>query len=156
MKEKWDDVKSKKSNKIQKERPVQSNKIAATAKTVSEMAIHEFDEAHEKYVHNMTSEEAQRELLDIFILSVMLNDKLLKLSNARIVEDGGAPGKYIGGKEIIQKLSTPEYVASINQILENNPLLLQEKSASLSEVLGRSIVLNGQYVPIETTSIEKN
>ena len=56
----------------------------------------------------------------------------------------------------IQKLSTPEYVASINQILENNPLLLQEKSASLSEVLGRSIVLNGQYVPIETTSLEKN
>ncbi|WML33413.1 hypothetical protein [Clostridium sp. OS1-26] len=156
IREKWDDVKSKKKfKKTRKVRPVQSSEIAATSKTVSGMVSQELDEAYEKYAHDMTSEEAQRELMDIFILSVMLTAKIRKLSNARIIKNGGAHGEYIEGQEIIQKLSAPEYVASINQILENNPLLLEEKSATLSEILGRSIVLNGQYVPIESTQIRE-
>ncbi|MDD3308091.1 MAG: hypothetical protein PHO29_13475 [Acetobacterium sp.] len=135
MREMWDDVKSKKKiKKTTKGKPAQSTGIAAASKTVSGIVSQEFDEAYENYVHDMTNEEAQRELMDIFILSVMLTAKIRKLSKARIIKDGGAPGEYIEGQDIIQKLSEPKYVASINQILEYNPLLLEEKSATLSEI----------------------
>lgn len=156
MREMWDEVKnSKKLKKTEKGKSVQSIEIAATSKTVSGMVSQEFDEAYEKYVHDMASEEAQRELMDIFILSVMLTAKIRKLSNARIIKDDGAPGEYIEVQDIIQKLSNTKYVASINQILENNSLLLEEKSHTLSEILGRSIVLNGQYVPIESNQFRE-
>lgn len=156
IREMLDDIRGeKKSKKTIKGRPAKSTGVAATRETVSLMVSQELDEAYEKYVHDMTSEEAQRELLEIFILSVMLTAKIRKLSNARIVKDSGVPGEYIEGKDIIQKLSTPEYVASINQILENNPLLLEEKSTTLSEILGYSIVLNRQYVPIESNRLRK-
>lgn len=156
MREMWDDVKSKKKLKKTREgKPAQSTEIAATSKTVSGMVSQGFDEAYEKYMHDMTSKEAQRELIDIFILSVMLTAKIRKLSTARIIKDGGAPGEYIEGQDIILKLSEPKYVASINQILENNPLLLEEKSATLSEILGRSIVLNCQYIPIESNQFRE-
>lgn len=156
MREKWGDVKNKNTlKKTRRERSMQSTEIAATSQTVPGMVSQELDDAYEKYVHDMTSKEAQRELLEIFILSVMLTAKIRKLSCARIIRDGGTPGEYIEGQEIIQKLSEPEYVASINQILENNPLLLEEKSATLSEILGYSIVFNGQYVPIESTQVRE-
>ena len=76
---------------------------------------------------NMTSEEAQRELLEIFILSALLTKKIRKLSNARIIKNGGAPGEYLEGQKILERLTTPEYIGCINQILESNPQLLEEK-----------------------------
>ncbi|KGM45490.1 hypothetical protein P9D43_29145 [Neobacillus niacini] len=84
----------------------------------------------------MTSEEAQRELLDIFILTAILCAKIRKLSNSRIRKDRDIPGAYIEGREVIEKLSTPEILDSVNRILENNPSLLEEKSASLVDILG--------------------
>ncbi|UWG96522.1 hypothetical protein LPY66_16750 [Dehalobacter sp. DCM] len=158
MKEMWvDDKNKRKIQNTRKESPVQNTKIATTSKTTSGIVSQELDEAHKKYVYNMTSEEAQRELMDIFILSVMLAAKIRKLSRASIIKDCDAPREYIEGQEIIQKLSSPKFIASINKILENNSLLLEEKSATLSEILGFSIVSNGQYVPIESTQIrEKN
>lgn len=155
MRKKWEDVQSKKKSKKTRQGRTQSTEIATTSDTVSGMVSQEIDEAYEKYVHDMSSEEAQRELMDIFILSVMLTAKIRKLSNARIMKDGGVMGEYIKGQDIIQKLSAPKYVASINQILENNPLLLEEKSAALSEILGHSIVFNCQYVPIESNQIRE-
>ena len=77
----------------QKRKACAKPEISTTSKTVLEMVTQEFDEAYEKYVHDMTSEEAQRELMDIFILSVMLAAKIRKLSNARIIKDGGALGR---------------------------------------------------------------
>jgi hypothetical protein len=138
--------------KTRKGRPTKS---LSTTETVPGMVLREIDAAHAKYVHDMTSEEAQRELLDIFILSVMLAARIRDLSSARVVKDGGLPEQYIEGQEMIQELSTPRYVASINKILGNTPLLLNEKSATLSEMLGYSIVLDGQYVPIESTRIRE-
>lgn len=156
MRAKWEGVKiKKKSKKTRKGNPAQSTEITTNSKTVTGMVSHELDEAYEKYVYDMSCVEAQRELLDIFILSFMLTAKIRRFSYAHIIKDSGAPGEYIDGQEIIQKLSTPEYVASINQILESNRLLLEEKSPTLSEILGCSIVLNGQYVPIESTQVRE-
>ena len=81
------------------------------------MFSHGLEEAYEKYMNDMTSEEAQRELLDIFILSALLTTKIRKLSNARII-NGDAPEEYLEGQKILERLTAPEYIGSINQILE--------------------------------------
>jgi hypothetical protein len=154
MKEKWkvltDKTKDKLSSKGKKTSKFNTNEIIAANETVQGMFSHGLEKAYEKYTNDMTSEEAQRELLDIFILSALLTAKINKLSNARIVKNGGAPGEYLEGQKTLERLTTPEYLSCINQILENNPKLLGEKTADLSGILGRNLVLNGQYVPIET------
>lgn len=153
MKETWkiltDKTKDKSSPKGKKKSKLHTNEIVTANETVHGMFSHVLEEKYEKYMNDMTSEEAQRELLDIFILSALLIKKIRKLSNARIIKDGGAPGEYLEGQAILERLTTPEYVGSINQILENNPQLMEEKTAYLSEILGCNLILNGQYVPIE-------
>ena len=97
----------------------------------------------------MTSEEAQRELLDIFILSALLKKKIRNLSNARIIRNEDVPGEYLDGQEIIKSMAMPEYADSINRILENNPQLVKERTVYLSEILERDLLLERRYMPIE-------
>ncbi|HUN03698.1 MAG TPA: hypothetical protein PLS00_12640, partial [Niabella sp.] len=153
IKKKWqtltDKTKDKLSPKGKKKSKLHTNEIVIASETFQGMFSHELKEAYEKYMNDMTSEEAQRELLDIFILSTLLIKKIRKLSNARIIKNKGALGEYLEGQKILESLTTPEYIGSINQILENNPQLMGEKTVYLSELLGRNLVLNGQYVPIE-------
>lgn len=159
LKEKWSSItkkeKPKQTKKVSKQSKVQTTEIDVISGSVPGMFCQELGKAYDKYVYDMTSEEAQIELLDIFILSVMLTAKIRKLSHSRIIQDGDTSSEYIEGQEIIERLSTPEYVASINKILENNPSLLEEKAATLSKILGRSLVLNGEYVPIENDKFKE-
>lgn len=144
-----DKRKDKPSLKDKKKSNLHTNGIVTADEIVQDIFSHELEEAYEKYMNDMTSEEAQRELLDVFILSALLTAKIRKLSNARIIEDGDAPTEYLEGQKILERLTTPEYIDCINQILGSNPQLLEEKTAGLSGILGRNLVLNGQYVPIE-------
>ena len=153
IREKWkiftDKRKDKSSLKDKRKSNLHTNEIVTADEIVQDMFSHELEEAYEKYMNDMTSEEAQRELLDVFILLALLTAKIRKLSNARIIENGDAPTEYLGGQKILERLTTPEYISCINQILESNPQLLEEKTANLTGILGRNLVLNGQYVPIE-------
>lgn len=153
IKENWkkftDKTKDKLSSKGKKKTKLHTNEIFNASENFQGVFSHEIKEAYEKYMNDMTSEEAQRELLDIFILSALLIKKIRKLSNARIIKNEGASVEYLEGQKILASLTTPEYISSINQILENNPQLMGEKAAYLSEILGCNLVLNGQYVPIE-------
>jgi hypothetical protein len=96
----------------------------------------------------------QRELLDIFILSSVVAAKIKKLSNSRIVDEGNSQA-YIDGKEVATKLCSPQFVDSINNILRSNPNLLKEKSPSFSVILGRTLVIDGEYVPIENKAVRE-
>jgi len=150
--EKRKNIKGKKVNRVSK---TYTSATAASNGTIPGVFSQELDEAYEKYVNDMTSEEAQRELLDIFILSALLATKIRKLSNARISKNGNIAEEYIDGQEIIEKLSAPEFVDSINRILENNLALLEEKSASFVEILGHSLIINSEYVPIENNRFKE-
>ncbi len=159
MKERWEFLADRKKDKLslkdKKTSDLHTNEIATSDEIVQDIFSHELEEAYEKYINDMTSEEAQRELLDIFILSALLTAKIRKLSNARIIDNGDAPTEYLEGQKILERLTTPEYVNCINQILGNNPQLLKEKTAGLSGILGRNLVLNGQYVPIEVGNFKE-
>jgi hypothetical protein len=153
IKEKWQTLTNKAKDKLplkgKKISKLHTNEIVMASEPFQGMLSRELKESYEKYMNDMTSEEAQRELLDIFILSTLLIKKIRKLSNARIIKTEGALEEHLDGQKILESLTTPEYIGSINQILENNLQLMGEKTVYLSELLGRNLVLNGQYVPIE-------
>jgi hypothetical protein len=150
IKRTWQDITGKKKAKSLPPKDItRATEVFATAETSQEI-----DEAYAKYINNITSEEAQRELLDIFILSAVVVDKIRKLSNSRIVDDGN-PQEYIMGNEVVAKLSNPQFVDSKNEILKNNPNLLKVKSPALSLILGRALILDGEYVPIENKALQE-
>lgn len=132
-----------------------NTELISSKRVVLEIFPKELDEAYNKYMNDMTSEEAQRELLDIFILSAILSAKIRKLSGSRIRDEGDRTEVYIEGQEVIEKLSTTDFVNSINRILVNNPSLLEEKSTSLIEILGRNLIINDQFVPIEKNKFKE-
>ena len=150
-----DKSKDKPSLKGKKKSELHTNEIVTIDETMSIMFSHILEEKYEKYSNDIINEEAQRELLDIFILSALLTAKIRKLSNARIIKNGGSPEEYLEGQRIVERLTTPEYINSINQILKNNQQLMEEKTAALSKILGRNLVLDGQYVPIEIGKLKE-
>lgn len=155
IKKTWQGISGKKNAKgLSKKHTTCDTEILSVRSSVSGLFTQEIDEAYEKFVNNMTSEEAQRELLDIFILSAVVAAKIRKLSNARIVNYGN-PQEYIEGKEVIEKLSAPKFVDSINRILQINPNLLEEKSPALSMIVGRSLIVDGEYLPIENKALRE-
>jgi hypothetical protein len=97
----------------------------------------------------MTNDEAQREFLEIFILSAIISAKVKKLANSRIKTSGQLSAEYIAGQKVVNKLCMPEFMNSINLILENNQALLEENSALFFEILGRNLIVDGRFSPIE-------
>lgn len=127
-----------------------SSEIVISSKTIPASATVEFDNAYELYTINMTSVEAQKELLDIFMLSVIRARKVWKISHANIVDTVNPSGQYIEGRAMVEKLSDPNVIENINMILEKNPALLEEwESIALSEILGSELIIYEQYIPID-------
>jgi hypothetical protein len=146
-------IEKKKNNQI---RTANVLGASGTAPGISAVFSKEIEEAYEKYRMNMSSEEAQRELIDIAILSTILAAKIRKLSDTCIRADGGIPEDYLEWQEVIEKLTAQKVTDSINLILENNISLIDEKSlVSLSSILGHSLISNGQYIPISNDGFKK-
>lgn len=56
---------------------------------------------------------------------------------------------------MIERLSNPEVLGSINGLLESKPELMEEwETIALSDILGRSLVMDGQFIPIESDSFK--
>ena len=77
----------------------------------------EFDFAYEQYSTNMTSEEAQKELLDAFILYVLAVKKINKVAHANVIN---SVGSITDGKSVIDKISASVVIEKINAILTHN------------------------------------
>ena len=108
----------------------------------------EITEAYSHYAEDMTSEEAQKELLEAFVLCAMGVKKAWKVAHANILDSNG---NQVDGQAMIDRLSSPEMVSKINELLAANPILLEGwQSKALEEVLNRKLVANMCYVPIES------
>lgn len=117
------------------------------------MVPNEFDTAYEQFSMNMTSEEAQKELLDAFVLYVLSAKKVWRVSHAKIIDSAG---NITDGKAMIEKLSNPALLENINQILEHNPALLEEwQSWALTGILRHSVIENDRLIPIEGVQLRK-
>ena len=87
------------------------------------------------------------------MLEVIRAKKIWKVAHANIVDAKDSDGVNLNGKVLIEKLSSPEVLSSINALLQSKPELLDEwETMALSNILGRSVVKDGRYVPIESDS----
>lgn len=148
LQQKWDTVTKKKKRRARSSKIIETTISPADTPetTVLNVFYQELDDVYEKYTTDMTSEQAQREMLDIFILSATVAAKVRKLSNANIVDE----------KDMIAHLTSSNYIGCINHILQSNPILLEEKNSSLSKVLGRSSIMDGIYVPIKISQFKES
>ena len=101
------------------------------------------DKVCEDYKKNITNEEAQEKLLEIFILSARLSMKIKELSNANIIDE----------KILIDKITSKKYIDCVNEVLSTNPNLLKENQKVLSDIVGREISQEGIYLPIESKKL---
>ncbi|MBQ8240330.1 MAG: hypothetical protein IJZ38_05770 [Bacteroides sp.] len=107
----------------------------------------EFHAAYENYANNMSSEEAQKELLDAFIFYILCLKKLNKITHSKIYDSSG---NNIDGHRLVQLATKPEIIAEINHIVQNNPKLLDEwQTVALSDVLERELIHDMHYLPID-------
>lgn len=150
MKNKWGKLRRKKQSKQPREdSPMESTELATANEVERKIAAQKYEKVYKEYEHTITSEEARCEVLEIFMLSAISEAKKQRLANAKIIKDSDTSEEYLEGQELINIISSPEYIARMNQMLENNPMLLEEKSAALSELLGRSVVPNSQNAPMK-------
>lgn len=137
--------KSKAENSLDMSNPTTNN--PCTGHPISISMPSEFHYAYEHYSTNMTSEEAQKELLDAFILYILSLKKLHKVANANIYD---VSGNIIDGHKLIELATNTEIIMQINCIVQNNPKLLDEwQSIALSDILGRAIIHDSHYIPID-------
>ena len=141
-----------KAEQILQDQEQKKQEIAAAVQvqTTTVVMPDEFDTAWKQYSVNMTNEEAQKELLDAFILYVLAAKKLNRVAHANVVDSAG---KITEGRTMIEKVSAPEVIAKINGILNQNPGLLEEwQSVALTGIIGRDILIEKEYVPIEAVT----
>lgn len=126
--------------------PSESVQIVAMPEKAA-TALDEIDAAYENYSINMTSEEAQKEFMDAFILRLLSEKKLWKIAHANIVDSAE---NITDGRAMIDKLSRPLMLENINTILDNNPTLLKTwQTIALEDILGRELIVDSCYIPIE-------
>jgi hypothetical protein len=115
------------------------------------LSIDPINESHIDSINIMTNEEAQREVIDIFILYINIAVKIKNLSRSVIVDNDDR--ELINGNDIIARFKSPTFTADINKILQRNSALLEESSPEISLILDRPLIINGQYIPIKNDEL---
>lgn len=136
---------------LQKGKATKSTPMPMEATTI--ILPSEFDFAYEQYSTNMTSEEAQKELLDAFILYVLAIKKINKVAHANVINSAG---NVTDGKSVIDKISASVVIEKINAILTHNSNLLEEWQAlALSSILGRTLIEEEKFIPINRDELQQ-
>ena len=108
------------------------------------------------YSNNMTSEEAQKHLVNILVLAALLASEIRSLSEACIKENSEISEHYLEWKVAFEKLTTQKVTDQINSILESNVSLLDEiNMRRLSEILEINLIEEGQFVPIKNDKLKE-
>lgn len=132
---------------------MEQEKAAPPAPKKATIVLPDVDTAYEQFTIDMTSEEAQKELLDAFALYLIAASKLRRVSNANIIDSAGVIST---GQELIDRLSSKPLIDNVNALLESNPSLLEAwQMAAFSEVLGRDPVVDGRFIPIDEQDLRE-
>ena len=111
------------------------------------------DDVYNEYRENMSSEDAQRELIEAFILLLESMKKVYRVANANVID---SEGRIIDGRALIEDLANKGMIESINEILRSNPALLSQKQALfLSEILGYEVNCQKEYIPITVETLSE-
>ena len=113
------------------------------------------EQSYERYTTDMTSEEAKRELIEVFFLSVELASRIKRLRYARII-DGENPGQYISGEQLVERLTSPEYIRCVNRILASDPETWREQMTAFGDITGQEKIQIGKFVPVNPDVLRNN
>jgi hypothetical protein len=117
------------------------------------MVSETLDKAYRDYKEDMSSDEAQRELLEIAVLASLLAGKVRRLQNANIVD--GQEGQLVWS-ETVDRLTSENLVDGVNRILSGEAKPLDDgQLADFERLLGRSLYHEGSYIPITTSELRK-
>ncbi|GDZ34938.1 hypothetical protein MCC02031_16370 [Bifidobacteriaceae bacterium MCC02031] len=109
------------------------------------------DTAFNEYKENISSEEAQRELLEAFILYLASAQKVRRVANANVIN---IAGEIVDRKFLIEVFNNDELIDSINEIIRSNPKLLSEQQLNmLSETIGYKIFDGEEMLPISCKAL---
>lgn len=153
IKKKAEDVKrkftgGKDKEKTYSDKETSQNEIEAISTQTVLPDFAELDTVYDEYAKNMSNEEIQRHLINIAVHYIALMNELRALSGVRVTR-----GDWDAA---IEKLTAPNMIGAINQILGSNPALIEQSQAeTLSSILGHQIVANGEYQPIEMSQIKE-
>lgn len=122
----------------------------------SELVVQDFsyqvDVALEDATMRLSSEGAQRHLLEIMMAASIIAYRMRAVSDARLEDDAHPP--ELGSA--IEKLTTQQVTDTINRILEANASLLDdETSAIFAEIFGGGQVVDMEYVPLRNESVKE-
>ena len=96
----------------------------------------------------MTEKEAQKELIDAYVLIVSGCKKANRVANAEIITTSG---EIVDGKTLVLDAAVIE---KVNDAINKHPeLLTNQQQRILSEVLGYDLFQQGRFVPITVQAI---
>lgn len=100
----------------------------------------------------MSSEEAQRRIVNVMLAAASIAENLRALDGARIQEDDTSRALEAS----IKQLSTTKVTDSINRMLESDSTLLgEEDSLAFLTAFGGGQIVDGEYVPIKRKHVKK-
>lgn len=86
------------------------------------------EDAYYEYRENMSSEEAQRELIEALILYIESIRKVERVANANVID---SEGNIVDGRKLLNKLFEAGVFSSALKILHDNPKLLSNSQILL-------------------------
>ncbi len=97
----------------------------------------------------MTEKEAQKELIDAYVLIICAYKKANRVANAEIITPSG---ELVDGRTIILDETV---IAKVNAAIKKHPKLINtQQRRELSEVLGYDVFQQGKFVPITTVAVK--
>ena len=109
------------------------------------------EKAYVEYKERMTDEEARKELVEAYILAIIAARKLQRVANAEIVQDDQT---VVEGTQMIEMLQKEQLIESVNEILSNQPALLEDTYRGLwAEIVGSSKEGEPVFVPLTTERV---
>lgn len=100
----------------------------------------------------LSQEEILQEVMKIFVGMTEIADGKNKVSEG--VEKLDSAG-IVDGVALLEKLSNPEVLEGFNEYLKSNPRLVAQNQQTLDGIFGRSMVSDGEYVPLTVPEIER-
>lgn len=131
---------------LQEEEHIQTAIVPANAMPSTETA-----EANDAEQKSLTQDEAIQELMKIIVGMTEIADGKKKVSEG--IENLSNAG-IVDRTALLEKLSDPKVLEGFNAYLESNPQFVIQNQTILGSIFGRSLTVDGQYVPLAVSDIE--
>lgn len=149
-------IKKKVQSKRNKQDTTEEIEIAFEVRPENSLALaKQIEKTEQNYRNNMTSREAQEELVAIFLATLEISQRINNLANAKIKDEPEALMRKTGWEYVVGVLSKDDLIEGVNSILELPDALSEEQLSQLQNLLGRELYKSGDYSPVNKDEIRR-